>query len=493
MNGPSDKGAASQSERTAPRDPLAVPLLVGGVIIGLLAINALRAVRVSDEIAGLTASLLAPLPALLHEARKSASTDATFPAYRGYSRPPAGLAAVTTSALFLSHVAFASFASNVALGLYVAAGRLDPEGSTRLLINVLLVMLIPECVLTFVIVRAMARRLNAGARAWAVIAVLLGGGMFMALVASGQHSAQAQLLNTAAIGLIARLGVGLAAAEQGVRTRLGYRLACQARQLPRDLQNDLRELLGQNRPAAAPPAFGSSAGGVGIGIVAGLTTFLIARSLTAPEAVNSTLAGGAALVPATLASGLARKSSPLDEFRHLVQGDAIRPIALTTFLTVAALLTIRNFVVQTSQYAAGGWLALSVNQGTLDPASARLAYGLVAYGLAGVATLGLGYLTLRTAADRLGAHSVRQLLWAVGIASASQIASMITLTATPNWLIGEITVFAGLAALAMMAARVAQRDAVVFALRHLGHRLAADDALAMAELIEEAAAGRTRR
>ena len=458
--------------------------LLAGLGLSLTSIAVLGTVGAPEAISGLFASILAPLPAAAHEARRGAGHGSSAWDGSGYTRSTAVLVGLAVGALSLTHVALAYCTAAVAAGSYLEAGRWEFDWYAWFLGHAILAI-VPLCLITYYLMRAIAARLRTRPHWWCIVAVLCGATLQTAWLAASPHPLQRPLLINLAIAVIAQVGVALAAAERAARTRVGYRVAWQVRRLPMNTQRELVALLSQNPATPASQAFGASMGGIGVGIVATLIAYTLLITVDVPELVASTVAGAVGLVPAGLANHHMGRRDPRGEFQALGSGQPINPPLLLSFMVTLGLVMARNVFVQTAQWAAGGWMAPAVAAGQLDPTTGRQLMILVSYGLATALSLIGGYVILRAAADRLGQHALRYLVWSVASAGLLQLLLNLALGSWAGWLIMECLVFVGLALVARLAVGRAKSNVASFATRRLMQHLSTQDATAIAELVAE--------
>ena len=476
---PPGRSGANQEPRTD-GEWRGLGLLAAGVLGAVFTLFTLGALGVPDPITGVLASVAAGLPTAADQALRAARPEHGFTRHGRPRMPAAAVAAFTTTGLFGLHVLLDFVFVGMGFALYVQGGDFDLDpGAVQL--GYTLAAAFALWAATFLLLRAVVRRWHPFEHWWAVTSAALSGLLQLAWVLSSDHTLRTGLVTVGVLSLVGQLGVALAAAEAGRRDRFVRDVARRVTRLPEVDQHVLVDLLAESPPAAGRPSFGSSLGGVGVGVILTLTTFMVLLGAGVPEQVTSVIAGAAGLVPAALSSALQRSTEPRDaELRALASGRPIRPGA-TVFTLTLQIFILRALLLGLFWYTTIGWVLLV----EIDPALGLMLYRLLHIAMEVPAFLLLGFMLLCSSAQRLGQHALPWLLTAVTLAGLLNLALTAANANRPDELPTALLTWAVLAALTVPAARRGRRTAPALALGRLLGRLPASEALAVAELIEQ--------
>jgi hypothetical protein len=476
-----------------------ISLFFVGVILCILSVYILSVLGTPDPIIGVIAGAVLPVPLTIGDAlwpRKKDDELYEAGAAGGYVRPTVLVVTVAAGALFAFRSALDTIVSGLAFGFYIAGGDFGLD-QVSVQLGYFWFSVIPLCFGTYFLLRWTARHLRSREHLWALGIILLCDAISAVWLVSSGTFAMRQLLVIQFVALICQLGVGMWAAEAGRRSRLSFAAAAQVRRLSGMQQEAIVDLLvddvrigdrgaplGRRHVPArqVPTPFGKSLGGIGLGVLLAVATSLILLGSGVPEPLATAMGGTAGLIPSAFALALAGSGNARDaEIRAIADDRPTRPVLLTVFVTMLALVTVKNAILVVSFYATAGWvlyLGISEESSILI---LQLRYFLLAVPL----FLAVGYVIIRSAAHRLGHGALRWSLVAVLSAAAIHFAGRRGTGEMTFWTALELVEFVILAVLAVRAVHGARRTNVPFAVRHLVRRLSPQDSAAVNVLINE--------
>lgn len=305
---PPSSPASGEHETTPRHERRDFALLLLGVIGALLAFYVLRAMGISEAFAGIVASVLLPVPPAVGQAL--AAKDPRW------EHPPVGqpdrlrrstvILALSAAALLVLHLTLDLTFALLGFAMFLAEGDINDD-RTVLMLGSALIAAVPLWVATYFLLRRATRRLRRGEHAWAISVVVISGVLQLAWLLSSQHPSRIRLATISVFALLGQIGIALMAGEAGRRTRFAYSVEAHVRYLSVADRRILLKRISDGDPEGTdPPAFGSSLGGVGAGVVVTMTTFLLLWGVDFSADLASVVAGAAGLVPVILASTISR-------------------------------------------------------------------------------------------------------------------------------------------------------------------------------------------
>jgi len=475
-----------------------------GLLASIASGSTLTALGAPESLSGVVAGALLPLPMVIGEAignRQQHGAPPESAEADGYVLPTVLAVTIALGTLVAFRSAVDAVVSGFAVGFYVEGGNFDLDPAAVQLGYMWLAVL-PVCGGTYLLLRWVARRLRSREHLWVAAIIMVSATVQAVWMATSGIPLLRELLVIHAVTMLCQLGLGLVAAETGRRSRISFAAASRVRRLaPDDQAAILRRVLDtvetgdqatapdgeHGSTARRPQPFGDNLAGIGLGILLSVAVSVALLASGVPETFATLLGGAAGLVPSTLVLARAGSHAGLhSDVRALIDGRPTRPVTLSVFVAVLALLTLKNAILLVSAYATVGWvlyLRIPEETGTLV---LQWRYFLVAVPLFWV----FGHGVLRAVARRLGRWALRGTLLAVGVAAALHLAGAVLVGGEVNlWTALELVEFLVLAVLAVVAVRGARRTAVPFALRRLVRLLAPHEAADVNGLLRKAVMG----